>query len=67
MYSLVVPFENYLKLNGVIGSLSISIFPDILRNAIKPIFLKFGMEVHWVNSLYGIAFGGELLHRSVSN
>ena len=24
----------------------------------KPSFLKFGMEVHWVNSLYGIAFGG---------
>ena len=33
-------------------------FPDILRNAIKSSFLKFGMEVHWVNSLYGIAFGG---------
>ena len=23
-----------------------------------PIFLKFGVEVHWVNSLYGLAFGG---------
>ena len=24
---------------------------------IKPIFLKFGIEVYWVNSLHGIAFG----------
>ena len=24
-----------------------------------PIFTKFGMQVYWVNSLYGIAFGDD--------
>ena len=33
-------------------------FPDILGNSSYPIFTKFGMQVYWVNSLYGIAFGG---------
>ena len=32
-------------------------FPDILGNSCYPIFTKFGMQVYWVNSLYGIAFG----------
>ena len=32
-------------------------FPDILGNSSYPIFTKFGMQVYWVNSLYGIAFG----------
>ena len=27
------------------------------RKSIYPIFTKFGMDVYWVNSLYGIAFG----------
>ena len=31
--------------------------PDILGNSSYPIFSKFGMQVYWVNSLYGIAFG----------
>ena len=31
-------------------------FPDILGNSSYPIFTKFGMQVYWVNSLYGIAF-----------
>ena len=30
-------------------------FPDILGNSSYPIFTKFGMQVYWVNSLYGIA------------
>ena len=34
-------------------------FPDILGNSSYPIFTKFGMQVYWVNSLYGIAFGGD--------
>ena len=34
-------------------------FPDILGNSSYPIFTKFGMEVYWVNSLYGIAFGDD--------
>ena len=29
-------------------------FPDILGNTSYPIFTKFGMQVYWVNSLYGI-------------
>ena len=52
--------------NSVIATLlllSSSLVSRHLRNAIEPSFLKFGMEVHWVNSLYGIAFWGELLHR----
>ena len=32
-------------------------FPDILGNSSYPIFTKFGMQVYWINSLYGIAFG----------
>ena len=34
-------------------------FPDILGNSCYPIFTKFGMQVYWVNSLYGIAFGDD--------
>ena len=34
-------------------------FPDILGNCSYPIFTKFGMQVYWVNSLYGIAFGDD--------
>ena len=34
-------------------------FPDILGNISYPIFTKFGMQVYWVNSLYGIAFGDD--------
>ena len=34
-------------------------FPDILGNNSYPIFTKFGMQVYWVNSLYGIAFGDD--------
>ena len=34
-------------------------FSDILGNGSCPIFTKFGMQVYWVNSLYGIAFGGD--------
>ena len=30
-------------------------FPDILGNSSYPIVTKFGMQVYWVNSLYGIA------------
>ena len=28
-----------------------------VRDSSYPIFTKFGMQVYWVNSLYGIAFG----------
>ena len=34
-------------------------FPDILGNSSYPIFTKFGMQVYWVNSVYGIAFGDD--------
>ena len=34
-------------------------FPDILGNSSYLIFTKFGMQVYWVNSLYGIAFGDD--------
>ena len=34
-------------------------FPDILGNSSYHIFTKFGMQVYWVNSLYGIAFGAD--------
>ena len=34
-------------------------FPDILGNSSYPIFTKFGMQVYWVNSLYGIAFSDD--------
>ena len=34
-------------------------FPDILGNSSYPIFTKFGMQVYWVNSLYGNAFGDD--------
>ena len=34
-------------------------FPDILGNSFYPIFTKFGMQIYWVNSLYGIAFGDD--------
>ena len=34
-------------------------FPDILGNSSYPIFTKFCMQVYWVNSLYGIAFGDD--------
>ena len=34
-------------------------FPDILGNSSYPIFTKFGMQVYWVNSLYGMAFGDD--------
>ena len=34
-------------------------FPDILGNSSYPIFTKFGMQVYWVNSLYGIASGDD--------
>ena len=34
-------------------------FPDILGNSSYPIFTKFGMQVYWINSLYGIAFGDD--------
>ena len=34
-------------------------FPDILGNSSCPMFTKFGMQVYWVNSLYGIAFGDD--------
>ena len=34
-------------------------FPDILGNSSYPIFTKFGMQVYWVNSLYGIACGDD--------
>ena len=34
-------------------------FPDILGNSSYPIFTKFGMQVYWVNSLYGIGFGDD--------
>ena len=34
-------------------------FPDTLGNSSYPIFTKFGMQVYWVNSLYGIAFGDD--------
>ena len=30
-----------------------------LGNSSYPIFTKFGMQVYWVNSLYGIAFGDD--------
>ena len=39
-------------------------FPDILGNSSYPIFTKFGMQVYWINSLYGIAFGD---HSSIAN
>ena len=42
-------------------------FPDILGNSSYPIFTKFGMQVYWVNSLYGIAFGGDSSIARVSN
>ena len=32
-------------------------FAVISRKSIYPIFTKFGMGVHWVNSLHGSAFG----------
>ena len=32
-------------------------FPVISRKSIYPMFTKFGMDVYWVNSLHGIAFG----------
>ena len=32
--------------------------------SIYPIFTKFGMDVYWVNSLHGIAFGED---RSIAN
>ena len=31
----------------------------LLGNSSYPIFTKFGMQVYWVNSLYGIAFGDD--------
>ena len=34
-------------------------FPDILGNSSYPIFTKFGMQVYWLNSLYGITFGDD--------
>ena len=34
-------------------------FPDILGNSSYPIFIKFGVQVYWVNTLYGIAFGDD--------
>ena len=34
-------------------------FPDILGTSSYPIFTKFGMQVYWINSLYGIAFGDD--------
>ena len=34
-------------------------FPDILGNSSYPIFTKFGMQVYWVNSLYGITFSDD--------
>ena len=34
-------------------------FPDILGNSSYPILTKFGMQVYWVNILYGIAFGDD--------
>ena len=34
-------------------------FPDILGNSSYLIFTKFGMQVYWINSLYGIAFGDD--------
>ena len=34
-------------------------FPDILGTSSYPIFTKFGIQVYWVNSLYGIAFGDD--------
>ena len=34
-------------------------FPDILGNSSYPIFTKFGMQVYYVNSLYGIACGDD--------
>ena len=34
-------------------------FPDILGTSSYPIFIKFGMQVYWVNSLHGIAFGDD--------
>ena len=34
-------------------------FPDVLGNSSYPIFTKFGMQVYWVNSLCGIAFGDD--------
>ena len=34
-------------------------FPDILGNSSYAIFIKFGMQVYSVNSLYGIAFGDD--------
>ena len=34
-------------------------FPDILGTSSYPIFTKFGMQVYWVNSFYGIAFGDD--------
>ena len=34
-------------------------FPDILGNSSYSIFTKFGMQVHWLNSLYEIAFGDD--------
>ena len=35
------------------------IMSTILGNSSYPIFTKFGMQVYWVNSLYGIAFGDD--------
>ena len=32
-------------------------FPVISRKSIYPMFTKFGIDVYWVNSLHGIAFG----------
>ena len=34
-------------------------FPDILGNSSYLIFTKFGMQVYWVNSLYGITCGDD--------
>ena len=42
-------------------------FPDILGNSSYPIFTKFGMQVYWVNSLYGIAFGDDSSTANLSN
>ena len=55
--------ERFRRNSRTTGCLRNVIFVIFKKNfsSIKPIFLKFGREVHWVNSLYGIAFGGNCL------
>ena len=38
---------------------TVTLFPVISRKSVYHMFTKFGMDVYWVNSLYGIAIGEE--------